>query len=69
MVSGMDKYFQIVKCFRDEDLRQDRQPEFTQIDVEMSFGNEKILFQMIEEMMAAIYKEVLNEEIKIPFPI
>ena len=69
MVSGMDKYFQIVKCFRDEDLRQDRQPEFTQIDVEMSFGNEKILFQMIEEMMAAIYKEVLNEEIKTPFPI
>ena len=69
MVSGMDKYFQIVKCFRDEDLRQDRQPEFTQIDVEMSFGNEKIIFQMIEDMMAAIYKEVLNEEISTPFPI
>ena len=69
MVSGMDKYFQIVKCFRDEDLRQDRHPEFTQIDIEMSFGNEKILFQMIEEMMAAIYKEVLNEKISIPFPV
>ena len=68
MVSGMDKYFQIVKCFRDEDLRQDRQPEFTQIDIEMSFGNEKILFQMIEEMMAKIFKEVLNEKIPTPFP-
>ena len=69
MVSGMDKYFQIVKCFRDEDLRQDRQPEFTQIDIEMSFGNEKILFQMIEEMMATIFKEVLNEKIPTPFPV
>ncbi len=69
MVSGMDKYFQIVKCFRDEDLRQDRQPEFTQIDIEMSFGNEKILFEIIEKMMAAIYKEVLNQDIAIPFPI
>ncbi|MEC9424042.1 MAG: aspartate--tRNA ligase, partial [Nitrospinota bacterium] len=68
MVSGMDKYFQIVKCFRDEDLRQDRQPEFTQIDIEMSFGNEKILFEMIEEMMATIFKEVLNEKIPTPFP-
>ena len=65
----MDKYFQIVKCFRDEDLRQDRQPEFTQIDVEMSFGNEKIVFQIIEDMMAANYKEVLNEAISKPFPI
>jgi len=69
MVSGMDKYFQIVKCFRDEDLRQDRQPEFTQIDIEMSFGNEKILFEIIEKMMAAIYKEVLNQDIATPFPI
>ncbi len=69
MVSGMDRYFQIVKCFRDEDLRQDRQPEFTQIDIEMSFGNEKLLFQITEEMMAAIYQEVLGKKIETPFPI
>lgn len=69
MVSGMDRYFQIAKCFRDEDLRQDRQPEFTQIDIEMSFGNEKALFQIIEEMMAAIYKEALGEKISTPFPV
>ncbi|MBT3366145.1 MAG: aspartate--tRNA ligase [Nitrospina sp.] len=69
MVSGMDRYFQIVKCFRDEDLRFDRQPEFTQIDIEMSFGNEKLIFQMIEEMMAEIYQEVLDVKIETPFPI
>ncbi len=69
MVSGMDRYYQIVKCFRDEDLRQDRQPEFTQIDIEMSFGNEKLLFQITEEMMAAIYQEVLGIKIETPFPI
>jgi aspartyl-tRNA synthetase len=69
MVSGMDRYFQIVKCFRDEDLRFDRQPEFTQIDIEMSFGNEKLIFQMIEEMMAGIYQEVLDTKIDTPFPI
>ena len=69
MVSGMDRYFQIVKCFRDEDLRFDRQPEFTQIDIEMSFGNEKLIFQMIEEMMAGIYQEVLGVKIDTPFPV
>ena len=69
MVSGMDRYYQIVKCFRDEDLRNDRQPEFTQIDIEMSFSNEKILFQMTEEMMAAIYQEVLDVKIETPFPL
>ena len=69
MVSGMDRYFQIVKCFRDEDLRFDRQPEFTQIDIEMSFGNEQLIFQKIEEMMAGIYQEVLDVKIETPFPI
>ncbi len=69
MVSGMDRYYQIVKCFRDEDLRQDRQPEFTQIDIEMSFGNEKLLFQITEEMMAAIYQEILGIKLVTPFPI
>ena len=69
MVSGMDRYFQIVKCFRDEDLRFDRQPEFTQIDIEMSFGSEKFIFQMLEEMMAEIYKEILDVKIDTPFPV
>ena len=69
MVAGMDRYFQIVKCFRDEDLRFDRQPEFTQIDIEMSFGNEQLIFQIIEEMMAGIYQEVLDVKIETPFPI
>ncbi len=69
MVSGMDRYFQIVKCFRDEDLRFDRQPEFTQIDIEMSFGSEELIFKIIEEMMAEIYQEVLGTKIDCPFPI
>ena len=69
MVAGMDRYFQIVKCFRDEDLRQDRQPEFSQIDMEMSFIDEEELFQLVENMMAAIYKETLGITIETPFPI
>jgi len=69
MVSGCDKYFQIVKCFRDEDLRADRQPEFTQIDVEMSFVEEEDIFSVMEGLMLRVFAEVLNIEIKAPFPI
>src|ERR1700690_3171552 len=60
MVSGMDRYYQIVKCFRDEDLRADRQPEFTQLDMEMSFVDQDFIFDLTERMYKQIFKEVLN---------
>ncbi len=68
MVSGMEKYFQIVRCFRDEDLRADRQPEFTQLDVEMSFAEVEDILPMMEELMARIFKETIGRDIPRPFP-
>jgi aspartyl-tRNA synthetase len=68
MISGYDRYFQIVKCFRDEDLRADRQPEFTQIDIEMSFVDEEIIYKKMENLTHKVFKEVINVDLPKDFP-
>jgi aspartyl-tRNA synthetase len=68
MMSGFDRYYQIVKCFRDEDLRAERQPEFTQLDIETSFMSEEQIMQLLEELTCSLFKSVLNQELPKPFP-
>ncbi len=68
MISGYDRYVQIVKCFRDEDLRSDRQPEFTQIDCEMSFVEQEDILNMFEKFFVRIWKEILDVDVPVPFP-
>lgn len=68
MVSGMDRYYQIAKCFRDEDLRADRQPEFTQVDMELSFIDEEIIMDINERMMQKVFKDILDVDVPLPLP-
>ena len=68
MMSGLDRYYQVVRCFRDEDLRADRQPEFTQLDIETSFLTQEDIMQMMEEMMREVFKATLNVDLPDPFP-
>jgi len=68
MMSGIERYYQIVRCFRDEDLRADRQPEFTQLDIEMSFIDENIIQNLMESMIRQLFKHILNEDLPEPFP-
>jgi len=66
MISGLDKYYQIARCFRDEDLRADRQPEFTQVDVEMSFVDEEDIMNLTDRLFKKLFKDVLNIDVEIP---
>ena len=68
MMSGLDRYYQIVKCFRDEDLRADRQPEFTQLDIETSFLDEEAIMSLMEEMMRALFSDAIGVDLPNPFP-
>lgn len=68
MASGFDKYYQIARCFRDEDLRKDRQPEFTQLDIEASFWEEEDVFSTVEKMFKVVFSQVLGMDLKTPFP-
>jgi len=67
MISGMDRYYQIARCFRDEDLRSDRQPEFSQIDIETSFLDEEAFFPILESMIAKLWKDILGQDVPTPF--
>jgi aspartyl-tRNA synthetase len=69
MISGMDRYYQVVRCFRDEDLRADRQPEFTQLDIETSFMNEDEIMALMEEMIRQLFKQVIDVELDAEFPV
>ncbi|MFP3870573.1 MAG: aspartate--tRNA ligase, partial [Syntrophobacteria bacterium] len=68
MIAGFDRYYQIVRCFRDEDLRADRQPEFTQVDIEMAFVNEDHIYRLTERLLSHLFQEVLGRELETPFP-
>ncbi len=68
MIAGFDRYYQIARCFRDEDLRADRQPEFTQLDIELSFVSQAQIFDLIEHLFAKLFREISGINLALPFP-